>query len=128
MSTDSLMSLCQLRCIGGHVKKSFLSLCMVIMGLMVPALEAVAGCNPCVCGPGGDYKGDTGQWFRENCGTNGPNRPNPPPKNPRIPGNFSSFSATTSEYATCTWDSLNCPENQNCQVEETDGPFLCVPK
>lgn len=111
------------------MKKNILSLCIAVLGPMAPSLEAVAGCDPCVCGPGGSYKGDIGQWFRENCGRNGGGgRPNPPPRNPRIPGNFTSFSEASAGYATCTWDSLNCPADFNCQVEDNEGPFICLPQ
>jgi hypothetical protein len=42
----------------------------LVLALINPTV-ANAGCNPCVCGPGGDYQGDIGQWFRDNCPSQG---------------------------------------------------------
>lgn len=54
--------------------------------------QAHAGCNPCICGPGGDYQGDIGEWFRKNCpgnntpGSSQPGRPQPTPPQRPHPG------------------------------------------
>lgn len=60
------------------------------LNILAPLSQAHAGCNPCICGPGGDYKGDVGEWFRNNCpgterpGSSQPRRPQPTP--PKTPG------------------------------------------
>lgn len=65
------------------MKKIFLATLMMftVGGALNPAM---AGCDPCKCGPGGDYKGDVGEWFRRNC----PDRSapvNPAPGRPHCP-------------------------------------------
>lgn len=102
------------------MKMKYLSLMTLFFVATSPLVEASAACNPCICGPGGDYQGDIGDWFNRNCGTSGPRRPSPPPKGgSRFPHNMENLNYT------CTWESLNCPTGYNCQVDDSEGPFIC---
>lgn len=53
------------------MKKMIIALTVLISG------ATYAGCNPCVCGPGGGFDGNLGEWWERNCG-----RPKPI-KNPK---------------------------------------------
>ena len=58
----------------------------VVLAIVVAAGTAQAGCNPCICGPGGGYRGDIQDWIRRNCkGTGRPGdarKPNVAPLTP----------------------------------------------
>lgn len=58
----------------------YLMICLFALNFLAPFSKAQAGCNPCVCGPGGDYEGDIGEWFRVNCPSTPPRPPAPTPR------------------------------------------------
>jgi hypothetical protein len=35
--------------------------------LVMSGHSAWAGCDPCICGPGGSYQGDLNEWWQNNC-------------------------------------------------------------
>ena len=35
--------------------------------LLLSGHFALAGCDPCICGPGGSYQGDLNEWWYNNC-------------------------------------------------------------
>lgn len=41
---------------------------LVIVLSMLMSGAIYAGCNPCVCGPGGGYEGNLAEWWLLNCG------------------------------------------------------------
>lgn len=43
------------------MKKTIIALTLLMSGV------TYAGCNPCVCGPGGGFEGNLGEWWERNC-------------------------------------------------------------
>lgn len=52
---------------------------LIIFLTLLMSSVSYAGCNPCVCGPGGGYDGSLEEWWQLNCGGKKP-RPKPTPK------------------------------------------------
>lgn len=47
--------------------EQFMKLPALLLTSFLFSGAASAGCNPCICGPGGDYKGDLTEWWAKNC-------------------------------------------------------------